>query len=78
MKTLEEAFKEFADGSAPFVNETERHAMEVSYYFGAAHVYGYLLAARKMKNPGEEIHKLFEELDFFMRSLPYSDREGNA
>ena len=78
MKTLEEAFNEFAAGSVPFINETERHAMEVSYYFGAAHVYGYLLAARKMKDPAGEICKLFEELDFFIQSLPYSDREGNA
>ena len=78
MKTLEEAFKAFADDSAPFVNETQRHAMEVSYYFGAAYVYGYFMAARKMNDPAGELHKLFNELDFYIQSLPYSDREGNA
>ena len=77
MMTLEEAWSEFASQSIQHAPDPVYRAMEVSFYFGAAHVYRHFLIARNTANPAEEIRQLFEELDFFMATLPYSD-EGHA
>ena len=54
--------------------------MEVSYYFrGGVYVYGYFMVAEEDGDySAGELHKLFNELDFYIQSLPYSDHEGNG
>ena len=71
MITLEEAWNDFASENQLDASTSAHRALEIAFHMGAAFAYQYFLDARKTANPGAEIRRLFEEIDFFMMSLPY-------
>ena len=76
MMTLEEAWNDFASESGLDAPDSVHRAMEISFHMGAAFAYRYFLEALKTADAGANIRRLFEELDFFMMSLPHDNCGG--
>lgn len=77
-ETLADAWVDFAGNEMPVDCQLQYNAMQVSFYVGAAAIYSIAMQARKLDAPEarKKMTALFDELDFFMQSLPHLDPHG--